>query len=984
MRREILPFICLLFFTLFVRAQNPVPDFLKMKTPWADSIIKTFTLEEKIGQLIMVTAYANQGESDEKVIISQIKDGKIGGVLFLKTDANRLALLSNKYQEASQTPLFIGIDGENGLSFRLEDSPSYPYNIALGAIQDDSLIYRMGREIGQQCKALGINLNFSPVVDINSNPENPVINYRSFGSIADNVARKGVNLAKGMQDEKIVVSAKHFPGHGDTSSDSHLALPSLKYDYARLDSVEFMPFKAAINTGINGIMSAHIAMPLIDDSECPSTLSKVIIGGCLRDSLNFAGLIFSDAMNMKGVLQNDTEAQAIVKALIAGVDVVEFVTQPTKAIDEIKKAIKNGEITVEQIEQKCLNVLRAKEWAGINRTQPVCLEKVDEAMSKVDYQLTKRKLIEASITVVKNEQNILPVQHFDSTRIAAVAIGAENETVFQKRLASYTNVDMFNLPKNGTDEQLDRLLSQLKNYDLVITSVSNINNSPSKRYGISNIQQKAVKAVSQSQNSIMVFFCNPFALTQFSGFEMNKSIVLAYSNGEEENDLAAQAIMGAINVSGKSPIQIENVCDAGFGIDIKNIGRLGFAMPEEEGFNGQLLNSKLDSFCMAAIADTIFPGCQILIAQNGKIILQKSYGHHTYKATDIVTNSDLYDWASITKITGPLLPLMKLYDEKKIDLDTPICQYLSSFKHTDKDKITLRQTLSHQAGLKSGLLFHLSLLDKNSRLKNEFVSTKPSAQKSVQLSENLYIDKKYKQIMMQQILDSKLSKTPKYLYSDLAAMTYPDLISNVTNKDYENYLYQTFYRPMGITSATYNPARKFPLEKIVPTEIDYTFRKEEVHGYVHDESCAMMGGVSGNAGLFGSSLDLAKVMQLYLQKGYYGGIQYVKSSTVDLFNQRQYSQNRRGLGFDKPQINNCTLPEDEAYPAKLSSDSSFGHSGFTGSFVWADPEKQLLYIFLSNRTYPTRENNKLSKSNLRTKIQEEIYKLENSYKASIH
>lgn len=973
MKRGTILFACILLFVTCVYAQKPMPDFLKIETPWADSVMKTLTLEEKIGQLIMVTAYAEQGESDEVKILSQIEKGKIGGVLFLKTSPKRLAQLSNKYQESSKIPLFIALDGENGLSFRLTDSPVYPYSIALGAIQDNELIYKMGREIGLQCHALGINLNFSPVVDVNSNLANPVINYRSFGSDANNVAHKGAKLAMGMQKERIIVSAKHFPGHGDTSTDSHLALPTVKHDYRRLDSVDFVPFKEVVNAGINGIMTAHISMPLIDPSEYPATTSKLIIGGCLRDSLGFSGIVFSDAMNMKGLLHNSNESQAIIRALNAGVDVVEFVTEPLKAIAEIKKAIVLKNITIEQIDQKCHKVLKAKEWAQINKAKPICLDDIEQLLNCPEYKLTYRKLVEASITLIKNDDEIIPVQHFDSLKIASVSIGDSNETIFQKRLSDYTEIDNFSLAGNASSNDLSKILTSLKNYDIVVAAVSN-----------NSLKQKeAVKAILEQTNPILTFFCSPFNISKFNGIENSKAILLAYANGENENDLAAQAIMGSIRISGKAPIPIKNICPAGFGIDRESIGRLGFSIPEEVGIDGSKLTFKMDSACWAGVTDSLYPGCQVLVAKNGKIIFRKSYGFHTYKKEQEVTNSDLYDWASITKITSPQLPLMKLYDEKKIDLDVPISKYWDLFAHCNKQNITLRQTLAHQSGLKSGLLFYGALLSSDSKLKDEFVSNKPSEQKSVRLSGNWYIDKDYKKVLQKKIAESNLTKRVQYLYSDYAAMLYPDLISIITKEDFVEYLNRNFYRPLGLTRITYNPAQKYPLKEIVPTEIDYTFRKEEIHGYVHDENCAMMGGISGHAGLFGTSLELAKIMQLYLQKGYYGGQQYFSSATTDLFTKTQYPNNRRGLGFDKPIENNRKLPVSESYPAPQVSDSSFGHSGFTGTFVWADPEYQLIYVFLSNRTYPSSKENRLSKSNLRTNIQQEIFKCLGSYKPNI-
>lgn len=963
---------------MFNALQTQAQDFLKGKTPWADSVFSRMNLEQRIGQLIMVTAYAEQA-ANEQVILSQIEKAEIGGILFLKTTPQRLFELGQNYQKASKVPLFIGLDGENGLSFRLSDSPVYPHKIALGAIRNDSILYQMGREIGQQCRMLGINLNFGPVADINSNIDNPVINYRSFGTDPKNVSRKSILLAKGMQDERIIVSAKHFPGHGDTSLDSHYDLPIINHNYQRIDSLELIPFRDIINAGINGIMTAHIALPKIDTSGVAATLSKIIIQNILRDSLQFKGIVFSDAMNMKGVLHNSTETEAIVRALQAGVDVVEFVTDPVKAIEAIRLAIEKGELTQAQIDEKCLKVLRAKEWAQMHRTKPLP-QNAAKKLNQQQFALTQRKLVEQSLALVQNNLQTIPLQRFDTLKAATIAIGETTENQFQKRLSSYTRFDHFVLPKDATEEQLNELCERLKNYNIIIMAVSGVNINPSRGYGITDIQKKAVECFPQLAPTVTVFFCNPLAIPQFKGYEASRAILLAHASGWFEFDLAAQALVGAIPINGKAPISLSPQIPTGTGIEIERNRSLGFTTPSEVGIDSLLLFRKIDSLCTAALRDSVFPGCQVLIAKNGKIILQKSYGFHTFERQTEVSNHHVYDWASITKITGPTPLLMYLYEQKAINLDWSFSRFWQPFANSNKKDITLRQILAHQAGLRSGILFHANAMRSKPSDSTSIFHHGPTEMHTLEVAPNMFVLESYKQTMFDQIRDSKLTSKTGYEYSDLGFHLFPTLIEQLTNRNYEELLYSMFFEPLGATTAFYNAHKHLSLSEIAPTEIDDQFRKTLVHGYVHDEGAALMGGISGHAGLFGSSLDLAKILQMYLQEGFYGGKHFLKPETVAEFTKIQFpeTRNRRGLAFDKPTIGNTALPLSRAYPSPLASASSYGHTGFTGTMAWADPEHQLLFVFLSNRVHPSRNNNKLQTNSLRIKIQHEIYQLHGS------
>lgn len=950
-------------------------------TVWVDSIMNNLSIEEKIGQLLMVTAYPEQGESNDNKIKKWIEEQHVGGILFLRTHPSLIANQSNKYQSFSKLPLFIALDAENGLSFRLDSVVRYPYNMALGAIEADSLIYDMGREVGRQCKALGVNLNFAPVVDVNSNPNNPIINYRSFGEVPSNVAQKGWQLAKGIQDERVMVSAKHFPGHGDTSFDSHLTMPRIDKTYLELKNVDLLPFRVCIDSGICGIMSAHINMSGIDDSDYPATLSKRVMTDLLRDSLGFDGLVFSDGMNMKGITKLFNEGAAAVQALKSGVDVIEFVLNPEIVINAIKKALKSGELTQNIIDQKCRKVLLSKQWVGLDNYTPVKVEKLNNRLNNTQYKLTARKLYENCITVLKNNDDLIPFARLDTLHVATLAIGVDKNTIFQNRVSDYLNVDHYILDSNASVSEIDHVLDKLHNYNLILIGVHGTSLSARKNYGVTNFHKSIIKSIPMNARVVLNFFANPYSLSKYSGLNQSEAITVTYGDNYWVQDYTAQLLFGGIGANGTLPVSVNEKWRAGHGIKVKKNGRLGYSVPEELGIDSRKLTSVVDSFARYGIKEQIFPGCQVLLAKQGKVIYHQSFGTFTYKDTIRVQNHHIYDWASLTKITGPLPFIMKYVQDGVIKLDEPFSNQWDGFKHTDKEDITFREVLAHQAGLRPWLPFYLDILNKNSEYRRRYIRPRPSSNFPLRISSSLYIHKKYKARMLKEINELEIKNRGNYTYSGLAFYLFPEIISKISQEDYEILLGRCFLKPLGASSVCYNPYRHHRVGDCVPTEDDLFFRKELVQGFVHDEGAAMLGGVSGNAGLFGNTNDLAKIMQFYLNEGAYGDFNFLDPSTVNEFTRIQYkkNENRRGLGFDKPYIDNVNKKLKDAYPATLVSESSFGHSGFTGTFVWADPKYDLLFIFMSNRVYPSRENTKLFKLNFRPELQQEIYKCVDSF-----
>ncbi len=975
---KIISLLIFLSISLIGFMQPVKPPILQVNTLWCDSLMKNMSIEQKIGQLIMVTTYPANGVKNEKQIVSWIKNQYVGGVLFLKTSPSVLKACVKNYQQEAAIPLFIAIDAENGLSFRMDSVVKYPHLMGLGAVSDDRLLYRMGREIGQQCKALGINVNFAPVADVNSNMNNPVINYRSFGENPKRVAGKTWQLAKGMQDEGIIVSIKHFPGHGDTSNDSHLVMPVIDRTYPQLDSVDFVPFKYSIENGVNGIMTAHISIPKIDSTNRPSTLSAKVMTGILRDSLKFDGLVFSDGMNMKGITRLFNEGTAAVEALKAGVDVLEFVLNPDVVIDSVKKAIERKEISDSLINAKCRKVLMGKTWLGLSSEKKNEIKTLAPDILHIDYQLTARKLYLNSLTVIQNADSIIPLQRLDTLKIATISIGnGSTNTTFQQQLGKYMAVDHFTISSKAEPEEIKRTVRKLKAYNLVVAGVFGTRMSNSSNFSVREVHKLAVEDLLKQNKTILTFFANPYSLNQYNNIDKAQGIIVTYGENDQSQDFAAQLIFGAIGSDSKLPVTINSKYTEGSGYVVHDIGRIKYGMPEEEGIKSSLLKSKIDSFANLGIRQKMFPGCQILVSKNGNVIFQEGFGYYTYEQLKPVTNESVYDLASLTKIIGPLPLIMKLVSDSIWKLDVPFSQYWDGFTNTNKQEIALRSILAHQARFKPALSLVYNVM--KPRNQKNYLRDRPSYDFPTRIATNLYIRKNFNQELYQAVAESELLPSSKYEYTDLPFYLFPEVLANYFGTSYELAHRTKFLMPLGATGLFYNPYQHFREEEVVPTEVDLSFRKELIQGYVHDEGAAMLGGVSGNAGLFGTTNDLVKVLQFYLNEGRYGDFVFLQSAVMNEFTKTHFTGSRRGLGFDKPAINNHLRDIEDAYPAISVSDKSFGHTGFTGTMVWVDPSNKMIFIFLSNRIFPSRDNRKLIETNFRPKLQQSIYNCRDTY-----
>jgi len=944
------------------------PPFYVSNTHWADSVFKSLTPDDRIAQLFMVAAYSNKDNTHIKEIKKLVGKYKIGGLIFFQGGPLRQAKLTNIYQHLAKVPLFVAIDAEWGLAMRLDSTTKFPRQMTLGAIQNDTLVYEMGTEIARQCKRLGMQINFAPVVDINNNPLNPVISNRSFGENKHNVANKAAMYMKGLQDNGILATAKHFPGHGDTDSDSHKTLPTVKSSRERLDTLELYPFKELMAQGLGSVMVAHLFVPALDTTvNQASTLSKKVVTDLLKDSLGFKGLVFTDALNMKGVSKFYKPGEVDVKALIAGNDVLLFPEDVPTAIKEIKLAIDSGAISQDEIDKRCMKILLAKQWTGLNLYKDIKLKNLVNDLNTPNAELINRKLTESSLTLLRNKDSIIPLQNLDTMRIASLSLGYKELNLFQQTLSNYAPIKHFGIDKDAKAEAFDTVLNALKKYNLVIVDVNNTNNKPVENFGLTPQVMTMLRAVMKQSKVIVNVAANPYILAKMDSLQFADGVIMSYEDNDFSESYSAQLIFGGIASSGKLPVTPSSYFLAGSGIETKAI-RFKYTIPEEIGADSKAL-SRIDSIALKGIKDKVYPGCQILVAKNGKVIYQKSFGYHTDDKKIKVKNDDLYDLASITKIAATTASVMKLMDEKKINLDETLGFYLPQLAGSNKQNIILREMLSHQAGLKDWIPFWMKTMEKG-EYKPGIYNKVRNDEFPKRVADNLFINKNYEDTIYKQIIESPVKDRGKYVYSDLGYYFLKKIIEKITFVPEERYVLKYFYLPLGLPTMGYKPRDRFDLERIVPTENDTKFRKQLIHGDVHDQGAAMLGGVGGHAGLFSDANDLAVMMQLFLNKGEYGGRRYIDSSTISECTKCQYCiDNRRAVGFDKPEMN----LQKESPVCSCVSYLSFGHSGFTGTLAWADPSNQLIYIFLSNRVYPNADINKLAKSGIRTKIQEVIY-----------
>lgn len=937
---------------------------------WVDSIFENSRFEDRIGQLFMVAAYSNKDERHKQELTRLIRDHHIGGLIFFQGGPVRQAHLTNYFQSISQVPLFIAMDAEWGVSMRLDSVLAFPKAMTLGAIPDDKLIYEMGKQIAGQFKELGMHINFAPVADVNSNPNNPVIGYRAFGEDKRAVAQKSIAYMKGLQDHGVIANAKHFPGHGDTSADSHHSLPVISHSAARIMDVDIYPYRELIQNDLMSVMVAHLHVPSFDsEPNKPTSLSKYVVSELLKKQMDFQGLVFTDALNMQGVLTYSKAGEVDLKALLAGNDVLLFSQDVAKAKSLILQAVQDGKITQEEIDQRIRKILNAKFWAGLDQRKPIETNGLVDRLNNTESKLLVEKLYAHAITVTNNKDEFLPIRNLELQQFASLTIGGTG-TNFQNKLSKYARFRHFNLSKGANAATLAQMEKNLEPYNTVVVGVMGISNTPSRNFGIQLSDFRFLKQLAEKKRVIVVVFGNAYAVKQLPEFPIQ---LIAYENNNYTQSIVPEIIFGGRDAYGILPVSATLNLRSGAGGYLQGLGRLSYSIPESQGMNSKVL-ARIDTVMAISIAKRTFPGGVVLVSRNGQVVFENAYGYHDYQKTKPVTTETVYDLASITKILATTQAVMFLADRSLINMNRPIGEYVPELRGTNKGNLILKDIMAHEAGLVAFIPHYIKTVE-SGKWNSEYYKEKEEPGFNLPVSNNMYGLNSLRDSLWTWTVNSDLRKLPRgsnrygYVYSDLTMYLLQELVEKMTNQPLDEFLAQNFYQPLGLYTMTFNPHKKYPIEWIAPTEDDVSFRKRMVHGYVHDPGAAMYGGVAGHAGLFGKANDLAVMMQLMLNGGKYGEINLLNEQTIQNFTRRQSSQSRRGWGWDKPE------PElgKGGSAGVLASKSTYGHTGFTGTCVWADPDHNLVYVFLSNRVHPSASNNQLLKDEVRQQVHDVIY-----------
>ena len=941
------------------------------RNAWIDSTYKALSPKQRISQLFMMPIWGERNELFKDTMVDLVKNHQIGGIIFMRGTPERQVDWLNQLQAVSNLPMLVAMDAEYGLAMRLKNTVKMPNQMTMGAISDNKLIEKMGAAMAQQCLRVGTNVSFSPVADVNNNPNNPVINFRSFGEDKYAVADKAIAYMNGLQKNGVMACAKHFPGHGDTDADSHLTLPIITANQNRIDTLELYPFKALFNAGIQSVMVAHLFIPALDSTpNRASTLSPKIVTDLMKIQLNYKGLIFTDALNMQGVAKFYPAGVVEVEALKAGNDVLLFPADVVLAIEKIELALKNKILSHKQIETSVKKILGAKYDLGLNKKyEPISQKNLIADLNQAKYHLINREIYGNALTLINNSNNDIPFKKevlYDK-KFGVLSIGTPSQGTFPSCIALFAaNTQAFEWNKNTNKNQLDTLISQLKNVDNLIVGVHLSTQKPINNFGIDTNAIIFLNELHRQKPFTLVLFGNPYAL---KNFQFASNLLCSYEDNHNVYVVTAEALFGSRAIVGQLPITVNPDMRLKQGLFTKQTNNLTYTYPESVGIQSIKLQ-QIDSLVKKAMDNSAFAGCQVLVSVKNKVIYTRNFGFMTYDKTQAIDHSTIYDLASVSKILSTNLAVMKLVDQQKINLDSSLSFYLPQFKNTNKTDLRLREILSHQAGLKSWIPYYKETLLGDNALNPLLYNTTKKAGFGTQVAKNLYLKDTYKDTIFKRIAESPITGRGSFLYSDLGLILMQQIVEQLTQTPLNIYVENNFYRPMGVQSIGYLPINRLNVRYIAPTENDLVFRKQTLRGYVHDPAAAMLGGVAGHAGLFGSANDVARVGNMLLNNGTYASQEFISRQTIQNFTKKQYPNNRRGLGFERPTDD----PNDKKNPtAKSASIRSFGHSGFTGTYIWIDPDHDLVFVFLSNRVHPNTEPNKLAQMNTRTDILETVY-----------
>jgi len=949
------------------------PSGLPSAQVWIEQQLGQMSIEERIGQLFVIRAHSDGTAGSLSEIKKTVQKHHIGGIYFVEGSPTAQVTWTNALQQASaKTQLLIACDAEWGAAMRFDkDAPRFPFNITLGAANDVELSRKIGRETGRELRRLGVHMSFGPVADLNSNPDNQIIGKRSFGENPIRVGRLAQAYARGLEDARVLACAKHYPGHGDTSVDSHDDLPLLNFDEARLNALELVPFQMLAQDRIAGIMTGHLAIPALDARpNRPASLSAKITSDIIRKKWNYEGLIISDALDMSSITNHFSAGEVAVEAIRAGTDLLVVPTNIPAAVAAIKRALLQGTISQVRIDASVRRILQAKHKVGLHKWSPIRETSVkSELFAPIVADLNEQAYRKAT-TVVRARTASIPIIRVDTTKTAVLSIGAQSTTKFQQIAGRYAPTTNLNIAKPLSSIEQNRWVDQLSSYELVLVGIHDMSWSADKDYGLLRSHLNVLRRLAPNTKVVLVLFGSPYALRIVQDFE---NLVVCYEHNDHAQKAAAEIIYGALASFGSLPVSVGNEFLQGQLQPTASAYRLRFSTPGDAGFSESKLR-KIDQLAQEAMRTKATPGGTVLVARDGQVGLFKSYGRHTYKTSSpLVGEETVYDLASITKVAATTLCIMRLHEQGRLSVYDRLDKHLPWTRNTNKGSLIIQDILSHRARLKPWIPFYtrtiLEAPNGKKRYKPDVYSNTSKKGYSLQVTENLFIADRYRDTLYTLIGESELRTRAGYRYSDLGLYLMAEIVREKTGLSVAEYADREFYRPLGLRTMGFNPMKRFEKSRVPPTEEDDYFRFGTVQGYVHDMGAAMLGGVSGHAGLFSDAIDLGILMQMLLNEGYYGGRRYFKPETVRLFTTRHPKSTRRGLGFDMAELSS----RGSTNMTPLASAKTFGHLGFTGTCAWADPETGLVFIWLTNRTYPKMSPNKFGKENFRPRMQEAAY-----------
>ena len=900
-----------------------------------ENTLKSLTLEEKVGQVILTHFNGRNFADDDprfQRLVHLINDLKIGGGICYKGEVSEQVKLLNRLQGLSKIPLLFSADYERAISSDNREYFSLPYNMAIGAANDSALTYYAGRELARQSRLVGIHQIYAPVVDVNNEPANPVINMRSYGENPGLVAKLGAAFIKGIQDGGCIATAKHFPGHGNTSVDSHLDLPVINADMDNLEKTEFIPFRAAVATGVGSIMTGHLALPRLDSSNTPASISPILTYDLLRNKLNFSGLIVTDALTMKAISKKYNAGEAALMAFLAGNDLLLMPEDEDSAYIALLDACRSGVISESRLNTSVRKIIEAKYRLGLFEKRTV--DDIPDSGIESYRSITGLALARGSVTLLSNKDKFIPLKNPLTKPVIHISLKSdlndERASIFSSELLRRdSSLNTLFISDISNKKQIRTILDSARKHNKVILSLYS-------KAGLLNSNDKYLKQRKDFVNKILAANRNTLVAVHGTPYELKqigklRNCILNYGDTEVSEIALAEAIFGEQNISGKLPVSVPKTeYRYGSGLIIPKA-----ALTNESRFIGKPDVGSIEKVIETAIADSAFPGASLMIIKDGKILLQRGFGRFTYEenSSEVDVNT-IFDMASVSKVLATTTAAMICIDRKLFSLNDPVKKYIPSFGVNGKAKILIKNLLVHNSGLPAFKRYYT------------FVKTGEE--------------------VLKDIYSSKLDYTTgsKTVYSDLGMITLGKIIEKVTKKSLDRFCSDEIFTPLGMHSTFYNPAKEL-YYRIAPTENDTYWRNRLLIGTVHDETADLLGGVAGHAGLFSTTGDIAKLLQMILQGGEYGGRSYIKPETVKLFTTRVSSQSSRAIGWD-------TNFEFSTSAGKAFSETSYGHTGYTGTSVWTDPEKKIIVILLTNRVYPTRENLRIQK--YRTVLHEAVIK----------